>query len=174
MTETTRSTISNRSTKLFTLSSIYQATKKLLGKQDEDTVSEDDHRLAEDFWVEVSKHIPEWKLAAERKVSPCDLRRDYVHTHGLALQAIATAGAAAIAEDKDAKKWKARLGKLKDIDWSRSNRKLWEGRALVLGKLKPSQSNVTLTSNVLKKQMGLPLDESEKELEKLHGTAGSN
>lgn len=174
MTETTRSTISNRSTKLFTLSSIYQATKKLLGKQDDDTVSEEDLRLAHDFWVEVAKHIPDWNLAVERKLSPCDLRRDYIHAHGLALQAIATAGAAAIATDKDAKAWKSRLSKLKNIDWSRSNSKLWEGRALVLGRINKSQTNVILTSNVLKKQMGLQLEDGEKELEKLHGTGSHN
>ena len=169
MTEMTRSTISNRSTKLFTLSSIYQATKKLLGKQDEDTVSDSDYKLAHEFWVEVSKNIPDWKLALERKLSPCDLRRDYIHTTGLALQAIATAGVAAIEKDE---KWSARLTKLKDVDWSRSNTKLWDGRALNLGKITKSPSNVILTSNVLKKQMGLPLELSEKELEQRHGIAG--
>jgi DNA sulfur modification protein DndB len=170
MTETTRSTISNRSTKLFTLSSIYSATRKLLGKREGELVTAEGQQLAHDFWVEVAKYMPDWTLALERKVSPCDLRRDYVHAHGLALQSIATAGLAAVGSDADG--WRSRLASLKGLDWSRSNTKLWEGRAMVLGRISKAQSSVTLTSNVLKKRMGLSLDDAEKELERLHGTAG--
>lgn len=43
------------------------------------------------FWTEVARHIPDWALAKERKVSAADLRRDYVHSHALGLAAIARA-----------------------------------------------------------------------------------
>src|SRR5947209_6838821 len=75
LTETERSTISNRSIKLFTLSGIYHATRALLaGKQEEPF----DRRVqvAADFWNEVSEHIPDWQLAKERKVSAAELRGD--------------------------------------------------------------------------------------------------
>jgi len=63
LTETERTSISNRSLKLFTLSSIYQGTKALLAKKRTDEVNADDRVLAATFWDEVSKHIPEWRTA---------------------------------------------------------------------------------------------------------------
>jgi len=89
MTEMSRSTISNRSRKMFTLSSIYQATKKLLNKKEGDEVLPKEEEFAVEFWNELSSHIPDWGDAVDRKASPCELRRDYVHSHGVALQALA-------------------------------------------------------------------------------------
>ena len=71
LTETERSTISNRSLKLFTLSGVYHATQTLL--QGHDLPSpEKQLETAIDFWSEVSKHIPDWQLARERKVSAAE------------------------------------------------------------------------------------------------------
>lgn len=83
MTETVRSTISNRSFKLFTLSGIYHATGILLaGKQKEPYA--DRLELAVHFWSEVSRLIPDWRRAKAREVSPADLRKTYVHAHAIA------------------------------------------------------------------------------------------
>jgi len=79
MTEKARATISNRSIKLFTLSSIFHANCELLGKTKTKKVTEQEKELVIGFWDEVAKHIPEWQLAAQRKVLASDLRRDYVH-----------------------------------------------------------------------------------------------
>lgn len=163
MTETARSTISNRSRKLFTLSSIYQATKRLLRKKDSENISKAEERLAREFWVEVSKYMPDWRDALDRKVAPSELRRDYVHAHGIALQALAIAGSSLIEKYPD--DWKTRLAKIKLIDWSRENAILWEGRALVGGRLSKAQNNVILTSNIIKKTLGLTLDPNEKQIE---------
>ena len=91
LTETEKSTISNRSTRLFTLSGIHNATHALLLGLELASL-EDKVRLAAEFWTEVGKYIPDWELATKRKVSSADLRRDYVHSHTLALAAIARAG----------------------------------------------------------------------------------
>jgi DNA sulfur modification protein DndB len=169
MTEKAKSTISNRSRKLFTLSSIYQATKRLLSKKDGEPVTETDRALATRFWNEVSTLIPDWKAAAEREVAPSELRSDFVHAHGIALQAIAIAGAALIARyEVD---WAKRLSPIKKVDWSRRNAKLWEGRALIGGRLNKAENNVLLTANVLKKCLGLPLSPNEERLEKEYGKA---
>src|SRR5947199_8623314 len=76
LTEMEKTNISNRSRKLFTLSSIYQATRRLLGKQRGAAVSEEERVLARDFWTEVAGHIPDWQAAARREVSTAELRRD--------------------------------------------------------------------------------------------------
>lgn len=162
LTETQRSTISNRSIKLFTLSGIYHATQVLLAGQDKESL---DARieLAASFWSEVAKHMSDWGLAKERKVSAAELRRDYIHAHTLALAALARAGHDLLI--KHPRDWKQRLSKLDSIDWSRTNTKLWEGRAMSAGRLSKKTVNVVLTGNALKKQLGLKLTAEEEAVE---------
>lgn len=163
LTETERSTISNRSIKLFTLSGIHSATLVLLAGLPLESFDEK-LNLAVDFWTEVIKRIPDWQLAKDRKVSAADLRQNYVHAHALALAAIARAGNHLLANHR--RGWKSKLKKLSGVDWSRSNTKQWEGRALSAGRLSNSNANKTLSGNVIKKQLGLPLSTEEEELEK--------
>lgn len=163
MTEKEKTTISNRSRKLFTLSSIYNATKHLLQKKKGQEVTRKEDKLAHEFWHNVAQCVPDWLMANQRKVSAYELRTEFIHAHGLALQALAIAGHSLILRHPD--EWKKKLSKLKAIDWSRSNSALWEGRALVGGRLSKARINVILTSNVLKKALDLPLEPSEQELE---------
>jgi DNA sulfur modification protein DndB len=167
MTETAKSSISNRSRKLFTLSSIYSATEKFLGKKDGQEITKKEEALAIEFWTTVAEQIPDWQEAVDRKVNPSELRRDFIHSHGVALQAIAIAGAALVASSP--KTWKQELTSLKKIDWARENTGLWEGRAMIGGRLNKAQNNVILTANVLKKAMGLRLTPSEKKVETQYG-----
>ena len=163
LAETERSTISNRSIKLFTLSGIHNATQTLLtGLSIEDF--NEKLNLAVEFWIQVSKQFPDWQLAKDRKVSAADLRRDYIHSHTLALAAIARAGNHLFTHHRRA--WKSKLRKLSAIDWSRSNARLWEGRAMNAGRLSKKTVNVTLSGNLIKKHLGLPLSPEEQELEK--------
>jgi DNA sulfur modification protein DndB len=162
LTENQRSTISNRSIKLFTLSGIYHATQVLLAGQKGQAL-ESKLELAAAFWNEVARHIGDWGLARERKVSAADLRRDYIHAHTLALSALARAGQTLLA--KHPGDWKQRLAQLKSLDWSRSNSKLWEGRAMSAGRLSKKTVNITLTGNAIKKHLGLRLSAEEQQLE---------
>jgi DNA sulfur modification protein DndB len=70
--------------------------------------------LATAFWNEVARHIPDWGLAKERKVSPAELRRDYIHAHSLALAALARAGRDLLAQHP--RDWKQKLNKLDSLD----------------------------------------------------------
>lgn len=163
-TEFEKTTISNRSIKMFTLSSIYQATIDLLGKKQKDkSISEIDRKRAIEYWTEVSKIIPEWELLIKNEVSSHELRRDYIHAHGVALHALGIVGNALIAQYPE--NWKKQLLKLKNIDWSRSNTKLWEGRAMIGGRINKSQMNLLLTSNVLKNVLGLELNPDDEKAE---------
>lgn len=165
VTEMEKTSIPNRSNKLHTLSSIYQATRTLLGKPKRCKVSNDEVQLAVEFWETVGNSIPDWQLAAQKKVSCAELRRDYLHAHGIALQSIAMAGAALLGEHPRA--WKRRLKSIEKLDWSRSNTQLWEGRALVNGRVSKAHSNVILTANLIKQQIGLSLGAKEKQLESM-------
>lgn len=164
LTDFEKSSISNRSIKMFTLSGIYQATIDLLGKtKKENEITDSEQKLAEEYWVEISRNIPEWNLLMQRKVSSNELRKDYIHAHGIALHALGLVGNSMM--KKYPEDWKNQLQKLRDIDWSRSNTKVWEGRAMIGGRINKSRVNLILTTNIIKKILGLELTAEEKTIE---------
>jgi len=163
LTETEKTTISNRSIKLFTLSSIFQGTRALLNKPKHARITAQEQSLAVEFWTEVAKYVPEWSLAKARKVSSAELRRDFIHAHGLALHALGILGCALVSSEP--RRWKDRLKGLSKIDWARSNTKLWEGRAMIGGHVSKAHNNVILTASALKKTLGMSLGPEEQRVE---------
>jgi DNA sulfur modification protein DndB len=162
MTETVRSTISNRSFKLFTLSGIYHATGILLAGRQEEPYA-DRLALAVDFWSEVSSLIPDWRRTKAREVSPADLRKTYIHSHAIALASLARAGKSLI--QTHPRSWKRRLQPLRTLDWARSNTSLWEGRAMIAGRISKTNVSVVLAGNVIKKKLAMTLDPDEQAIE---------
>jgi DNA sulfur modification protein DndB len=169
LTEMDKTTISNRSIKLFTLSSIYFATRQLLEKSARSTVSIEEAKLAKAFWTSVAENMRDWNLAARREVASAELRKEYIHAHGVVLQALALAGADLIRTFPT--KWASKLKSLQEIDWSRNNRVLWEGRATIGGRVSKATNNVVLTANVIKERLGLKLSPAQKQLETIHGNS---
>lgn len=165
-TDLENTSISNRSLKLFTLSSIHQATATLVRELGDGKISSEERDLVVAFWAKVIENMPDWQRVGTREVASAELRRDYIHAHGIAVQAIGIAGAQLVrAHPKD---WSKRMTKLRQIDWSRANRGLWDGRALVAGKLNKSRNNVILVSNVILRALGLPLSAESQRIEQLH------
>ncbi len=162
LTEFERSTISNRSTRLFTLSGIHHATQALLQGVKLSGVDEK-VALASEFWNEVASNIPDWQAAKDRRLSAADLRRDFIHAHALGLAAIARAGSALL--QRDDRSWKSPLRRLKSLDWSRTSNECWEGRAMSAGRLSKRGVNVTLTGNAIKHHLGLELTPEEQQIE---------
>ena len=62
--------------------------------------------------------------------------------------------------------YKKELEKLKKVDWARKNKALWEGRAMIAGKISKSHNSVILTTNHLKNTLGLKLTPEEMKVEK--------
>lgn len=87
------------------------------------------------------------------------LRKEYIHVHGVALHALGKVGHALIEQYPD--NWQEKLVQLQKIDWSRENAKVWEGRAMVGGRINKSQTNLTLTTGVIKHFLGLQLTPDE-------------
>ena len=164
LTDMERSSISNRSLKLFTLSSIYQGTKSLLGKRRIDDVTLEDRALAAKFWNAVAEQIPEWRLAAQKKASPSELRKEFVHSHGIALHSLGLMGSALIAAFPN--EWESHLTPLAAVDWSRRNVGIWEGRALSAGRISKATTNVQSTAAYLRLALGLKLTKEELKLER--------
>lgn len=162
LVEMDKSSLAARSRKLFTLSSIYTATISLL---DGSAVSDRDvaTTTAIDYWEEVARHIPEWERVRQGKVSAGEIRQDYIHSHGIALHALGKIGNQLLrAHPND---WKDKIVQLKKINWSRANVALWEGRAMVGGRLSKAAQHVTLTTVALKTILGLPLGPEEEQAE---------
>jgi DNA sulfur modification protein DndB len=160
--ELEKTSLSPRSRRLFTLSAIYHATGELLN----DTDLVDPEKAAEQalaFWEEVAKHIGEWERVRRGQVTAGEIRTDYIHTHGVVLQAIARTGNALIHEYP--KQWIKKLAALAGIDWRRANARLWEGRALLGGRVSKTGQNVILTTNAIKLHLKLALSPEEQRLE---------
>jgi DNA sulfur modification protein DndB len=161
-----RSSLAPRSRKLFTLSAFYNACADLI--QDLATGDlEKDAQLARDFWETVARHFPSWTQVRDGKLAASEVREGFIHSHGIALQAIGKAGHALLKGSPGA--WKSRLKELGQIDWSRKNARLWEGRALIGGKVSKVTTNVILTTNVLKRRLGVELEPEEQRIEDAHG-----
>jgi DNA sulfur modification protein DndB len=158
--------ISNRSTKFFTFSALHQATAALLGKKRDDDITPAEQALAIDFWTEVIANMPDWQRVRTKEVAAWELRQDYIHAHGVGVQAIAIAGAQLLAEQPN--DWRTHLQKLRDVDWARSNRGLWDGRVIVAGKVNRAKNNIVLASNVVARTLGLTLGVDAQRIEDLY------
>ena len=157
-----KSSLALRSRRLFTLSAFFNASADLV--QDLATGNlEEDAKLARDYWEAVARQFPSWAQVRAGRMPASEVREGYIHSHGIALQALGRAGNALLKTWPA--KWRGKLGGLQDIDWSRANAKLWEGRALIGGKVSKVTTNVTLTANVVKRALGLPLTEEEQRVE---------
>lgn len=166
-----RSSLAKRSRKLFTLSAFYNACADLVnGIATGDLV--EDAGLAREYWEAVADHFPAWAQVRQGKMPASEVREGYIYSHGIALQALGKAGNALLASK--AKDWKKRLKSLEKIDWSRANAKLWEGRALIGGKVSKVTTNVILTTNVIKKALALKLTEEEQRVEDAHNRGGND
>ena len=157
-----KSSLAKRSRKLFTLSAFFNACADLVEGLATGNLN-DDAKLARDFWEEVAKHFPAWAQVREGRMPASEVREGYIHSHGIALQAIGKAGNALLKLHPN--DWRQRLAGLGEINWARANAKLWEGRALIGGKVSKVTTNVILTTNAIKLALDIPLDEDEKRVE---------
>ncbi|WP_218015228.1 DNA sulfur modification protein DndB [Brevibacillus dissolubilis] len=167
LTEMDKSSISNRSKNLFTLSGIYNATEELLAYCSEQTQDEQTMDALE-FWKQVSDYVPGWLDVKMERQSAADLRKEYMNAHSITLVAIGRAGSVLLRDKTD---WKDQLRKLKEIDWRRSNRLLWEGRATVGGKISFSRNNLLLMTNAVKQALNLSLTDEEQAAEEAFQSA---
>lgn len=164
LTDLESSSLSKRSSKLFTLSSIKQASKALLGKGLKNKINEAEMELAAEYWQAVCRNMPSWQQALERRISTAELREQFVHAHGIGLGAMGEAGSDLIRQYPTS--WKEKLSALSTIDWSRSNTQLWRGRAMDSnGKLSKTRTNTVLTANVIRHALGVSLGAEEQQIE---------
>ncbi|MCG5961082.1 DNA sulfur modification protein DndB [Acinetobacter baumannii] len=164
-TDFEKSSLSNRTTNLFTFSSLHQATKQLLSDFPQEATHEEQVLIATKFWSCVIEYIPGWLNLLEGKITAAELRNNYIHAHGIAVQALGKLGNILLTQYPD--NWESKLNKLIYIDWSRNNLKVWYGRALVAGKINKSRNNLILVTNHLQKTLGISLSPEAQRVENL-------
>jgi DNA sulfur modification protein DndB len=164
LTNTETSNLATRSRKLFTLSALYNANKALL---DEIEPGSPENRidLAAQYWEIVADQFPEWHQVRSREVSAGEIRRDFIHSHGIVLHALGKVGNSMLRARKDPESWERKLRRLSRIDWHRSSASTWEGRATIGGKVSKSAGNVLLTSALIRTTLGMPLPPDEQRAE---------
>ena len=162
--EVERSTLSARSRKLFTLSALYSATQSLLSGLQFASVDEA-AEVARSYWEMVADQLPEWQAVRAGRMSAGEVRQEYIHSHGIAMAAMGKVGNTLLRESQLPKAWLAVLRNLGTVDWTRANSQLWEGRAMIGGRVSKASMNVILTTNALRQHLGLPLTAEEQRVE---------
>ena len=143
LTDFSRSNLPSGSRKLFAFSNLHSATETLVNEAGLDATPDQPHNVV-DFWQVVIENMPDWSAVERRQILASELRRDTVHAHGVALEAIALAGARMMNTAPEG--WRTAMTALRGVDWSRANTELWEGRALVNGRINRSRTSVLLTA----------------------------
>jgi DNA sulfur modification protein DndB len=160
LTELEKSSLSNRTSKMFTLSAIHQATVALLrGRSSEAEESEEADVL--EFWGVLGELVRGWGFIGEGRTAS-ELRRDYIHVHAVALHALGTVGGELIS--RHPRRWQSRLRRLASLDWRRAN-PVWQDRAIRNGKISKAGASLMLTANVLRAEVGLELGPTELAIE---------
>ena len=125
--ELEKTTIGKHAKEVFTLGGISDATKKMLGKESIRRPSQIQKNIIHEFWKCITQHMPEWQLLINGKISPDDLRADYVNGHTNCLNALGIVGRDTIKQYPN--RWKKKLSALSGIDWSREN-PVWDGNLI--------------------------------------------
>ena len=146
---------------LFTFHILVQANGTILGNRD---YAEEDQAFLVRFWNAVSENMTTWNQLNEGSLTKKSLKEDYISTQGTVIKALGIIGRYFYDNpDKDMDEY---LKHLQEIDWSRLSPR-WKDRTIRKdGKILTNRTAVVLTSNRIKKDMGLKLDKKESDIEK--------
>lgn len=155
LTEKEKTTVSNRSKALFTLSAISTATVELL-KDIKLDISQKTG-LAVEFWNEVALNMPEWLAVMRHEKKSSDVRINSICSLSITLVAIGHGGNILLrAYPQD---WKKRVVNLSNVDWRKDN-PIWNDLVFVNGKVAANRSSQKALSTYIEKIMMEETDEN--------------
>jgi len=171
LVEFERTSLSERSRKLFTLSSLSSATQELLSGAEFKSIDETVEQ-ASTFWTALFERIPEWQLVRSSKMTSGEIRKDFVHSHGVLLQAFGKVGSAIRMNSRGVPSFKI-LDKLGTLDFQRSNVRDWEGRVMIGGRMSKASNSMVLASSLIKTHLGIEPTPDERKAEAAFSSARS-
>jgi DNA sulfur modification protein DndB len=146
------------SSSLFTLNTFYTANKTIVGRHQENG----SETFLQKYWSLVVKHMRQWQELQNREITKIDLRENFIATQSIVIQAFGKVGNYFYSNDKEMETY---LKKIEKINWSR-NAKHWYMRAVGKnGRIITNKKAALLIANVIKKEIGIPLTQEEKNAE---------
>lgn len=148
------------SSNLFTLSTFYNANKRIIRSA---PIGKEVEAFLLRYWSSVCQNILPWKELYDHEISKVDLRENYIVTQAVIIQVLGRLGNYFfINKEHDIESY---LRVLQSINWKRDCED-WKLRTIrANGRMINNEEAITLTCNVLKKHLGLPLDEFEQSKE---------
>lgn len=146
------------SSKLFTLSSLYDATNELIGGEGEDLSPNDAEATAIVFWNAVSRAIPDWGKVKSGLMRSQELRQESICAHSIVLRAIGAVGKELMDQFPD--DWEEHLMRLSQVDWHKTNPD-WENVCIIANSVVSNRQARVSTKAYIKSKLGLGLSDSE-------------
>lgn len=135
-----RVSIPVRSEKLFTLTTIYDATKELVGALPDPPGSDPFEKTVEQasaYWSFLSTVISDWAKVANGQVPSPAVRQERISTHAVVMRALGGVGHILLRDYPN--EWKERASKLSNVDWRKSVgskvNPFWDGVCISAGSI---------------------------------------
>lgn len=168
-----------RSSKLFSLTALYDANKELFFKFNE-TVGTDSFKdkveLAENYWSYLATVITDWSRVSKGELQAPAVRQEKISTHAVVLRALGGVGRYIL--DDTNNDWKKKLDKLKEIDWRKSVgakvNPLWDGVCITAGSVVSNRQARLATLETLLQHVGVERRSNTKVKDKKTGKKTAN
>ncbi len=148
------------SSNLFTLSTFYNANKRIIRSV---PITDDVEAFLLRYWDCVCRNVLPWKDLYSREISKVDLRENYIVTQAVMIQVLGRLGNYFFVNQSC--DFEPYLKKLQQINWKRDCED-WALRTIrANGRMINNEEAITLTCNVLKNRLGVSLDEFEQSKE---------
>ena len=148
------------SSNLFTLSTFYNANKRIIRSA---PITKENEMFLLRYWSCVCQNILPWNDLYNHNISKVDLRENYIVTQAVIIQVLGRLGYYFFANKNYS--IESYLCNLQGINWKRDCDD-WKLRTIrANGRMINNEEAITLTCNVLKGYLGLPLDEFEQSKE---------
>ena len=145
------------SSNLFTLSTFYNANKRIIRTAE---MTPEVESFLYKYWNCICKNILPWQDLSNRQISKVDLRENYIVTQAVIIQVLGRLGNFFFLNPDYP--FEKTLRKLKEVNWRRDCGD-WAMRTIrANGRMINNEEAITLTCNVLKRYLGIPLDEFEQ------------
>jgi len=144
------------SSNLFTLSTFYNANKRIIRTA---PITDELESFLYQYWNCVCKNILPWKDLYAREISKVDLREKYIVTQSVIIQVLGRLGNYFINQEFAFEPY---IKKLQNINWKRDCEDWYLRTIRANGRMINNEEAITLTCNVIKRYLDIPLDEFEQ------------
>ena len=146
LVDTEHTSISNRSSQLFTLSGIHRGTKALFTGLDWDYDKKRETGIA--FWCSVSDYMQDWRDVYEGKKKAYLIRQDSLSSLSITIKGLGAIGNELLRESPNT--MHSALARLSMIDWHK-NSPLWKDGIVVDGSVVSSRATQKMMESIIRK-----------------------